>query len=91
MTLDDSSLETEPKFGHGEGNSGIWQLNSEFKSISYDGEAVNQPYNAALMQGSPCASTFSRTQDAFISNYQIISYLQNNYFVFTKYYFVLSK
>ena len=23
MTLDDSSLETEPKFGHGEGNSGI--------------------------------------------------------------------
>ena len=50
MTLDDSSLETEPKFGHGEGNSGIWQLNSEFKSIAYDGEAVNQPYNAALLQ-----------------------------------------
>ena len=83
MTLDDSSLETEPKFGHGEGNSGVWQLNSEFISIAYDEEAVNQPYNATLLQGSPCASTFSRTEDAFISN--------SDYFVFTKYYFVLSK
>ena len=66
--------------------------------IAYDGEAVNQPYNAALLQGSPCASTFSRTEDAFISNYQIISYLRNtisfyrnNYFVKTKYYFVKTK
>ena len=78
MTLDDSSLETEPNFGHGEGNSGIWQLNSEFKSIAYDGEAVNQHYNAALLLGSTCASAFSRTKDAFISNFQIISYLRNN-------------
>ena len=54
-------------------------------------EAVNQPNNAALLQGSPCASTLSQTEDAYISNYQIISYLRNNYFVFTKCYFVLSK
>ena len=33
MPLDDSSLETEPKFEHGVGNSEIRQLNSEFKSI----------------------------------------------------------
>ena len=78
QALDERSLLTEPKFGHVVGESRIKQLNSEFKSTDYDVRCFHQPYNAALSQSSPSASTTSRTKDASVSNYQIISFLRNN-------------
>ena len=50
-TLDESSLATEPKFGHGVGNTGIRQLKSEFKSIAYDVRCCR----STLQQCSPIA------------------------------------
>ena len=76
MTLDDSSLETEPKFEHGVDYSGIIQLNCEINYIAYD---VRGSQCCPIARQSKCLDPVSNRGCLYfkLSDY-CISYLQND-------------